>query len=725
MTKHTWKSISNHIDPEKEEQLKWVKIEIENQVKKVIKLTKSINHGNKERNLRNKSEALNLVEDFQKQYESLYSLYEDLREEVKKNISTGDDTSSSSTSNSDSESYYSPGGSYTSRTNIKSNSTSKDSDSSSDHNQEPHPTSDFEDTILKDKLTSSSEVKDVVNLDSRSEYGEAVKDLRVRAEESEEIISQKAARIKDLEGHVESLNMEISMLCMERRELKDQMECKSDEAMQMKERISRLEARVLEIEAENQRIFHLVKQFEDNEHKYLSRISELAAQANDMQLELDDLRNQKSELEGRFLNETGKSSTQARGLTEQIRSLKNELANVDRQKSEMKLELERKSRTESECLVRIENLEKDSSLNKQRLAEEKEGRLAEAHDSESKIRSLIKRNTELEEQVNKLSQEVTQSSGKISELREALKEKENILSTEGKKFTDLENIMSTKTKSLEEEVENLKTELGTIENEKKHFLTEIETLRNDKSRLQMEVEKEKEESSISKSHVEKLSKSNFQVVERKVEEMADEFRKQLEDKYIILSRRIRVAEQLQVENKEWYRKTKETYEQQNKDLKNRAERNEIELKNIMDMTFKANDVLSSLDSVALNFEECSANFLNRISKASCELKFAKHWAMRKNKAVLHVRDDLDCSLAQLDEKEAEVLVFREKVWKSENKIRELEKMVKEKEDAMLGLKEEKREAIRQLCVWIDYHRGRSDYYMKMLSEMNPVRKRAS
>ncbi|KAL6549883.1 hypothetical protein OROMI_020371 [Orobanche minor] len=722
MTKHTWKSISNHIDPEKEEQLKWVKLEIENQVKKVIKLTKSINHGNKERNLRNKSEALNLVEDFQKQYESLYSLYEDLREQVKKNVSIGDDTSSSSTSNSDSESYYSPGGSYTSRTNIKSNSTSKDSDSSSDHNQEPHPMSDLEDTILKDKLTSSSEVKD---LDSRSEYGEAVKDLRVRAEESEEIISQKAARIKDLEGHVESLNIEISMLCMERRELKDQMECKSNEAMQMKERISRLEARVLETEAENQRIFHLVKQFEDNEHKYLSRISELAAQANDMQLELDDLRNQKSELEGRFLNETEKSSTQVRGLTGQILSLKNELANVDRQKSEMKLELERKSRTESECLIRIENLEKESSLNKQRLAEEKEGRLAEAHDSESKIRSLIKRNTELEEQVNKLSQEVTQSSGKIFELREALKEKENILSTEGKKFTDLENIMSTKTKSLEEEVENLKTELGTIENEKKHFLTVIETLRNDKSRLQMEVEKEKEESSISKSHVEKLSKSNFQVVERKVEEMADEFRKQLEDKYIILSRRIRVAEQLQVENKEWYRKTKETYEQQNKDLKNRAERNEIELKNIMDMTFKANDVLASLDSVALNFEECSANFLNRISKASCELKFAKHWAVRKNKAVLHARDDLDCSLARLDEKEAEVLVFREKVWKSENKIRELEKMVKEKEDAMLGLKEEKREAIRQLCVWIDYHRGRSDYYMKMLSEMNPVRKRAS
>ncbi|KAL0331126.1 UNVERIFIED_CONTAM: COP1-interactive protein 1 [Sesamum angustifolium] len=99
--------------------------------------------------------------------------------------------------------------------------------------------------------------------------------------------------------------------------------------------------------------------------------------------------------------------------------------------------------------------------------------------------------------------------------------------------------------------------------------------------------------------------------------------------------------------------------------------------------------------------------------------------MRKNRALLHVKDDLDCLLAQLDDKEAEILVFREKFWKSENKVRELEKMMKEKEDAMLGFKEEKREAIRQLCVWIDYHRGRSDYYKKMVSEMNTGRRRAS
>ncbi|KAK6137351.1 hypothetical protein DH2020_028911 [Rehmannia glutinosa] len=693
MTKHPWKgslkSMSNHIDPEKEEQLKWVKIgkqpesslqsschhwriwdsalkpkrmqfksssilpaqfypergylwytewqlirKIENQVKKIIKLTKSINHGNKERNLRNKAEAIHLIEDFQKQYESLYSLYEDLREE--------------------------------------SSATSKDSDSDN-NNQEPENTSDLEDTILKDKLTSSSEVKKIINLDSHSESGDIIlKDL-----ESESIISQRLTQIKDLEGQVANLKLEISTLCSEKRQLEEQVECKSDEALQMKERITRLEARILETEAkseENEVGFNsLRKQSSENEQKYLSRISELVAQGNDMQIELNALKQQKGELEGRFLHDTEKWSSQVDGLMEQVNSLKHELVTVNSHKSELEMELKKKSKE----TLQIKDLKNEMTLKEQSLAEENKSLksqevyfLPKYHDYEDEI--LSRRDQESKEQTGKFRKREKLFSGGNGSLTKRQK------------------------------------------------------------RLQLELEKEKDESSLSKSQVEKisrdlekLSKSNFQIVERKVEEMAEEFRKQLEDKYRILSRRIRVAEQLQVENKEWYRKTKESYEQEKKDLKCRADRNEIEFKNIKDMTLTANDVLTSLDGVALKFEECSANFLNRISKASCELKFAKHWAMRKNKAVFHAKDDLDCLLAQLDDKEAEILVFREKVWKSENKVRELEKMVKEKEDAMLGLNEEKREAIRQLCVWIDYHRGRSDYYKKLLSEMNAGRKRAS
>ncbi|CAA0812111.1 Unknown protein [Striga hermonthica] len=498
--------------------------------------------------------------------------------------------------------------------------------------------------------------------------------------------------------------------------------------MQMKEKISSLEAQVLEADAklkENESRFCSVKQSVDSEQKYLLRISDLEAQAKNVQLELDSMKDRKAELERRVLEETEKSASLVKGLTEQINSLKNILANANTQKSELITELDKKSKEKTECLILINNLKNESSMNEQKLSKEKEGLKAHAHDLELKIHSLLSTKTELEDQIKKLTQEASQSLAEVSRSHRSLSEKENELSTERKKLTDFQNITSAKTKSLEDETKSLKNDLESIKNEKNHLHTIIESLQKNAHLLQTELDRETGENSQNKSKLEKLSKSNFQIVERKVEDLLEEFRKQLEDKYRILSRRIRVAEQLQVENKEWYHKTKEAYEQQNKDLKARAERNEIELKSIKDMTLTANKVLTSLDSVALNFEECSANFLNRISKASCELKFAKHWAMRKNKAVLHVRDEMDCLLAQLDDKEKEILVVRERVWKSENKVRELEKMVKEKEDTMLGLKEEKREAIRQLCVWIDYHRGRSDYYMKMLSELNPACKKAS
>lgn len=51
----------------------------------------------------------------------------------------------------------------------------------------------------------------------------------------------------------------------------------------------------------------------------------------------------------------------------------------------------------------------------------------------------------------------------------------------------------------------------------------------------------------------------------------------------------------------------------------------------------------------------------------------------------------------------------------EKKVEVLEMMMKEKDDGILCLGEEKREAIRQLCLWIDYHRSRYDHLKEVLS----------
>ncbi|KAL9177533.1 hypothetical protein ABFS82_01G064800 [Erythranthe guttata] len=810
MTKQRWKSFSNHIDAEKDEQMIWMKIgklkpetlqfnwrpiwdsalkpkrvqfkshlplpaqcypqpgflwytewqlirKIEEKVKTILKLTKSINHGNKERNLRKKSEVIHLIEDFEKQYEALYSMYEDLRREVKNSVGGGDDYDDDDDADDADDEYASSNDAETFYT---------AEELSARRTETSGGASDMEDTILKDKLTSSSEVKTVVvNLDK--EYGE----------DDSENTSKNSARVKGLEGEVASLKVEISILC----ELEEQM----------KKKVSRMEEEMRENEG---RFYSLKKQSEVNEEQHLSRIS-------DMQIELNTLKFERDELEERF--------------SSRVESLTKELVNVNSRKAELELELESKL----ECVVRTETL----SSNLERMSEENERLKNKIHDLELEIQSvnvekeklhgelsqlhesLSATKNELSNERNKFSayqnnvsvkiesseEEIKNLNSKveslqfvnvekqklhdeISELQKSLSVTENELTNERNKFSAYENTMSAKIKSSEEEIKNLKskverlqsvnaekqklhgeisqlkkslsiaknnllneqikfstyqsntsTKIESSEEEIKNLNIKLEDLLNDKRQLQTELEKEKEESSVSKSQVEKITRTNFQIIERKAEEMAEEFKKQLEDKYRILSRRIRVAEQLQVENQEWYRKTRETYDQISNDLKERAEKSEIELKNIKDMALTANDALIALDSVASRFEECAANLPNRISKAACELRFAKDWAAGKNRAAAVARGDFECLLRQLDDKEGEIVVFREKVWESENRVRELEKMIKEREDGVLVMEEEKREAIRQLCVWIDYHRSRSDYYKKILSDQMNLRRRPS
>ncbi|XP_073307677.1 uncharacterized protein [Primulina huaijiensis] len=685
MTKHhRWKgstkSLVSHMDAEKEDRLKWEKTEIENTVERLLKLTKSIGNGNKEAKMRKKSEATQLIQDFHKQYESLYSLYEDLRGEVKKKLSARDDddesSSSSSSSVSDSDTFYTP-----EELNLKNDE--KVCNSTVGGSREfVTPDSEYT-TILKDKLTSTSEVKKMSEFE---EYENVAKDLNVGDEQEEVYTKQMVLKMRDLEGEVSRLKVENGSLVRKLRETEDQVELKEKAVSKMENEVSRLE--------------HM---FKESEISYLARIGELEGHRAILQTEKGELVEEQDRSKG--------------SLLEQVESLKKEVVCVKTEKSvlEMKFNNQLEEKTGSST-VNIQGLELE-------------------------IDSLNVKKGELEEQILKMNQEMYESvlekqelNAKISELQTDLTKSENELLAQENEFHICQDEMSAQIAFLTDHNKNLEGKFQSLEDEKSGLEMELEALKNDKKRLEDDIEKKKQATLELEDMINTLKnegknaqikfndpKSSNQLIERKMEEMAEEFRKQFEDKYRILSRRIRVAEQIHVENKECYQRTA----QENKFLKERVNKTELGLRLVKDISLHADDVLTMLDSVALRFEECTGNFLNRISKASCELKFSKDWAMRKNKALKNVKDDLDCLLAQLDEKESEILMFREKVWKSENKIRELEKMIKEKEEGMVGLEEEKREAIRQLCVWIDYHRSRSDYYKKMLSEVNSRSRRAT
>ncbi|KAL1532763.1 COP1-interactive protein 1-like [Salvia divinorum] len=681
MAKQQWrsKSFCNHIDPNKEEQLKRAKIAVEDQVDSILKIMNDINHGNKERNLSKKSEAIELVQDFYKQYEKLYILYENLREKVKKSV---DVENSSSTQDSDANDDVSSGSSRESQ--------------------------EFETSDIEDTLTCVSEVTKIMNSKPGSPL-DILRDLDIHREKAGKT-NQMLAEIRDMEAQLAELRIEVSTLRTHKKRLEEQVEWKSNETVQAQDTISGLGAQIMEMEAERREQEELLssfrKQFEDDKQLYKTGIKEFKTEAEGMELELNSLKHQKSELQEGLWEETKHWSSKVDGLMEQVSFLQEKLETAYSHKEEMMLEIKMKSEEISHYLLQIETLRNKLSLSKQRIAQEKESLQVKVHDLESGIESLNSAKSNLEE---KISHGASQSSlereklqEKVSELQRTIAMRENELSTGQNKL-----------KYLEEGIEILTSKLETSEKERTCLRVELEASKDDKKLLQRELDKEKKHN---KSQLEKIAKANFHNVERKIEEMALEFRKQFEDQYRILSRRIRVAEQLQAENKEWYRKTRDSYEQDNRDLKMMTARTATELKNVKDLTVTANELLTMIDSKTLKFKECTAKFQNRMLKASRGINSVKQWAATKNKSTSHLKDKLDGLLAQLDDKEAEILASREKVCKLEDKVTKLEKIIEEKEDETQVFCEKKREAIRQLCIWIDYHRDRSNFYKDLLSK---------
>ncbi|XP_055820374.1 COP1-interactive protein 1-like [Solanum dulcamara] len=767
MAKQRWKgsikAFQSHMDPEKEEQLKGIKIEIENKVKRIVKLSKSMNKGSRDGNLRRRSELIHLVDDLHKQYQSLYAMYENLKGEVKYNLCSKarDEAASSSSPVSDSEAYHSPwqfageGSSYFSNTaNHENANLDLDSlpDSPISSGQEPESRDIFKDSSNQGKEIENSMTDKLMNESAwlKEKVTEKEEDILSLTKKYEVHESERLAEIKRLEDQIAMMKLELETSCVQKKEFREQITCKSNE-------IKQLEAAFREKEDQ---FSNLLTRFQENQTNSKSRIDDLMTRAKSLQQELDSLHserneqlkslnNQKRELELSLEKKYHEATVEVKDLTEKIKFLQQELEAMSHRKSEVELSLKEKNEEISECHIQIENLKEKltsaSSVEKETL-KENEALQVQVKDLKLEVDSLCSQKSDLEKQIRDINRETYHSqlekeelTDKMKELETILFEKKHELSTLQKKHEAYANDMSNQNSSMETRINTLQQQLRTGETENVLLQSHLEKEKHESTHSLTQMEKKNielttkitdQEKSLRENEdiIKKLneehrqmkvrledSKSNLQNAERKIEEMTEELRKKFEDGLRILSRRIRVAEQMHLENKEWYQKTRDSYEKENNDLKEKNARLQVGIRGIKDITLTANDTLASLDTVALKFEECTGHFFNRMSKVSCELKFVRDWVMRKNKGIVHVQDDLDCLLAQLDDKEAEILVYREKVWKSDNKIRELEKMIKEKDDGMLALKEEKREAIRQLCIWIDYHRSRSVYYQKSLS----------
>jgi len=728
-----------------------------------------------------RSELVELVEDFHKQYQSLYAQYDYLRAEMgKKGPGRKEKESSSSSSFSDSE-YYSPdiGSSLIIDMHLEaSDGTAGELDAAS-----------LEVTGLKHRLTSATVENEALRTKYSAELQEADtvnRELSALVKVHELHDSQASAQIKELEGQLATLKTEMDSLYTLKKDFEAQIENKAAEAKHLQEKNSQLLSRVSELELmskeKGDEISTIQKQLKDGEKNFISRIEDLMAQVNNLQLETVSLRSQNAKLEASKRKEV---SAQAKGLKNRINILQKELDSFRGEKSQLEAQLNMKTKEVAENLLRTETLEGEiakKAITEQELLKEKETFLVQREDLELEVNSIRNQKNRLEELIRSKNQETDQLREEGERMHARILELEGILLDRGdsfspcqKEYESRENEVSTQIMALESQVFSLQQDLDCLLSEKSLLETQNERLRRDVMQIQFQMENEvqnltskiEEEQKILKDKEDTIKKlteetkvvrhhlldspkyrsldspkyrsldsprTNPQSLERKIEELAGIFHMKMENHIRILYQRILVAEQIHGETKDGYKKMKDRLDQENIELNEKTTAFEAELRKIREMLLDAGEVFSGAETMLKKFYEDNEILSGPICRISNELQFAKRWITETKDEIKKLKHNVDSLTLQLNGKEEKELLLREKVWKLEAKLSKeggeklnsvsqlerkvvyLEQQVKHKEDIFLGVSEEKREAIRQLCILVDYHRSRYDHLREAISK---------
>ncbi|KAJ6695336.1 MYOSIN HEAVY CHAIN-LIKE PROTEIN [Salix koriyanagi] len=467
---------------------------------------------------------------------------------------------------------------------------------------------------------------------------------------------------------------------------------------------------------------------------------------NNLQKELDSLRCEKSHLEAQ-LNMKTKEVAENLLRTETLEG-----------------EITRKAITEQELLKERETFHahrKDLELEADSIRNQK-----------NRLEELIRSKNQ---ETDQLRQEGERMHARIFELEGILLDRGNSFSPCQKEFESGENEATTQIMALKSQIFSLQQDLDSLLSEKSLLETQNERLRRDVMQIQFQMENEvqnltseiEEQQKILKDKEDTIKRlteetkvvrhrsldspkyrsldspkyrsldsprTNPQSLERKIEELAGSFHMKMENHIRILYQRILVAEQIHAETKDSYKKMKDRLDQENIELIEKTTAFEAEFRKIREMLLETGEIFSGAETALKKFYEDNENLSDPIGRISNELQFAKRWITETKDEIKKLKHNVDSLTVQLNGKEEKEFLLREKVWKLEatlskeggeklnsvsqleRKVVYLEQQVKQKEDNLLGVSEEKREAIRQLCMMVDYHRGRYDHLREAISK---------
>ncbi|PRQ17479.1 putative transcription factor bZIP family [Rosa chinensis] len=645
---------------------------------------------------------------------------------------------------------------------------------------------EISDLVKKLENESSSTPKVAYLMAQTSNLQLEVESLHAQKGEMEErmatVKTESSDQVEELTDKINAMKQELETLRWERAETGVQLDRKNKEISQelhqietLKEELKRKDVAEKKISEERQRFLKQVKDMELEVDSLRSHKKNLEKQKRSKMHEADKLRRESEGLRAKIVNlektlsqrgeevsalrkecEDGKNeaSTQLMTLTTEVSSLKQELDSVKLQKSQLELQCEKENK---EWLKRLTEMENETE---KKMLEERQRFLDQIKDMEREVDSLCSQKTNLKNQITSkihdtdmLQRENEGLNARIFELEKTLTERGDEVEALHRECEDGHKEAANKLMALTTQVSDLKQELDTLtkksqmelqsETENKEY-KERQTQMEGKIADQQRVIKEQEDTikKITKEYKNAKmwfpeSKLNLQLAERKMEELAKKHRVQFEDNVRLLYQRIRVAEHIHNDTKESYWRMKEECEKETREIREKLAFYENPLKKMKEVSETAKRTLNRLDRVACRFDKEHSNFLNNISRMSDEVQVAKSWVTGATDEIKRLKRHADCLATQLDEKEEQESLLREKVWKLEamaskeageklnlmknfsqleKQVAKMEKTIKERDEDLLSLGEEKREVIRQLCILIDHHRIRYDDLKEVITK---------
>ncbi|CAH9089710.1 unnamed protein product [Cuscuta epithymum] len=601
-------------------------------------------------------------------------------------------------------------------------------------------------------LTQKAELEEKLENKSRiiSEFSTQIERLK---EELENKNADYQRMVDEKENHhlmmKKDRELELDSIRNQKNGLEEQLRGKIQEVVYLQGEKAEMQDKIYELEGavtvKEHELSFLRKQSEDRECEASSQITSLTVQVTDLQEQLDTFIAQKCESEALYLIE--------------IEKLKGELESKS-------LDVQRLLDEKDGLVVRVNDLE-----------EEKKFHGEQFHKLEEQMRgeeaSFQSRAAEMEKTLNEKEVEILSLQKKLEDVQIGDETHISYLTEEIDKLKKEVDIIETERAKLEIQLENQKTEsaqkIADLEIKIKEQEDALQKLVEEHRQLEIVLQESKMSLEVAEMKIGDVTEEfqkNLNSKDQKIQEMEEEIEdlkrdlemkgdelgsvvenmRTIEVKLRLTNQKLRVTEQLLSEKEDDHSVKAEKLLQNQTNLGEQISSlsrtvtayKETQQKITADVSDTVSETLSGMDMFSMKFEEDWGHIESRIYEILNELKVTKNLIKETSHEKENLKKENGSLLQQLRDKEESELVLKEKVrtlHKLEENFKALQKTVDEKDKKMgvlertMGEKdkgiteicEEKREVIRQLCIWIDYHRGRYDHLKETFSKMNTRR----